>query len=105
MSLTLEGKAYLKKEMGGEGIPIYGYHPQYREGYKEREGVDLYMDTIHHVVKDIKKGGRVYTYIYGYHPPYREGYKKREGGIPIYGNHPPKREGYKKCSRKNVTHK
>ena len=61
MSLTLEGKAYLKKEMGGEGIPIYGYHPPYREGYKER-GVYLYMDTIHHVEKDIKKGG--YTFIW-----------------------------------------
>ena len=62
------------------------------------------MDTIHHVVKDIKKGGRVYTYIYGYHPPYREGYKKREGGIPIYGNHPPYIELYIKIGGGGYTY-
>jgi len=43
MSLTLGGKAYLRKEMGGGAVY-------------------LYMDTIHHIEKDIKKGG-VYTYI------------------------------------------
>ena len=42
------------KKGGGGSIPIFGYHPPYREGYK--------------------KGGCIP--IYGYHPPKRKGYKK-----------------------------
>ena len=45
MSLTLEEKAYLRKEMG-------------------KGGVYLYMDTIHQIENDIKKEGGGYTYIW-----------------------------------------
>ena len=29
------------KKGGGGSIPIFGYHPPYREGYKERGGIYL----------------------------------------------------------------